>query len=458
MSNRTDQRQNISEIIDASPLTGRQWLFFGLIFSLILADGMDTTIISHTFPSLVSQWGVSIGGGISLVVTASFLAMGVGALIAGRLGDRWGRKAVLIAAAIFVSAGTALGGTAPDFYMFMIWRLVASLGIGGVMPVALTLLTELVPAKRRAAMLTASFAGTGIGSAVGAALAGVLIPTFGWQTLLYVGGAIPLVITILIWAIVPESPLFFASVGSLDGVRNSMKSINPRTNINLLELPVVDSSTSSRGAMHKLFKAPLRARTILITSFAFLALSTQVVIVQYLPLLLQLPVPGMTTVQSSNIVASYALAGVLSTLILSLFLARWHYFPVIGLCLGLGAIVAFAVSLSHNASYSTLFIVMTAAGFFLTAPLGPTANMIAVDAYPDAMRSSGLGITGLSARVGSATLGASGGVLVGAGVGFGGFFLTLLIPFSLLGMALIGIRSVLPREPKPLPQSHKDYR
>src|SRR5699024_135445 len=249
MSNRTDQRQNISEIIDASPLTGRQWLFFGLIFSLILADGMDTTIISHTFPSLVSQWGVSIGGGISLVVTASFLAMGVGALIAGRLGDRWGRKAVLIAAAIFVSAGTALGGTAPDFYMFMIWRLVASLGIGGVMPVALTLLTELVPARRRAAMLTASFAGTGIGSAVGAALAGVLIPTIGWQTLLYVGGAIPLVITILICAIVPESPLFFASVGSLDGVRNSMKSISPRININLLELPVVDSSTSSRGAM-----------------------------------------------------------------------------------------------------------------------------------------------------------------------------------------------------------------
>ncbi|NLT25802.1 MAG: aromatic acid/H+ symport family MFS transporter, partial [Microbacteriaceae bacterium] len=119
---------------------------------------MDVTIVSHTFPSLIQEWGVDIGGGIALVVTFGYLAMGLGAIVGGRLADRFGRKIVIVVAAGIMSVGTALGATAADFGQFTAWRVFASLGIGAVMPLAITLLADLVPERRRGAMVAAGYA------------------------------------------------------------------------------------------------------------------------------------------------------------------------------------------------------------------------------------------------------------------------------------------------------------
>ena len=82
------ERHSIAEVIESAGLTKRHWIYFLLIFFLLMADGMDSTIVSHIFPSLIKEWGVSIGGGIALIVSGGFLAMGIGSFVAGRLADR----------------------------------------------------------------------------------------------------------------------------------------------------------------------------------------------------------------------------------------------------------------------------------------------------------------------------------------------------------------------------------
>ncbi|QGU08771.1 4-hydroxybenzoate transporter PcaK (plasmid) [Corynebacterium occultum] len=436
------RQRSISEVIESAGITRRHWLYFTLIFLLLLADGMDSTIVSHIFPSLIKEWGVSVGGGIALIVSGGFVAMGLGSLVAGRLADQLGRKPVLVAAGFILSAMTILGGTAENFTMFTIWRFIACVGIGAVLPTAVTLLADLVPQKRRGAMVAASYAGLGLGTTVGATLAGAILPAEGWRVLMFVGGAIPLIITVLIWIGIPESPTLLAARGSTNRARRSLVQIFPRVNPDEVDLTASVVKKQQSATFQRLLSQPYTWTSVLLWVFGFLSLGTQLLIIQYLPTLLQMPSPGLTTVESSTIVAVYGFASVASLLLLGAVLAKWQRFGVIAACLAVSAIVAVAVSLVSDAGFVTLLIVLGVTGFFVPAALGPTRNVLAVEAYPTDMRATGVGITELSARLGSAGQGALGGVLIGGGLGLGGFFLALLVPLGILGAALAGLKAL----------------
>lgn len=433
------RRRNVPEVIESAGITRRQWLYFVLIFLLLLTDGMDSTVVSHIFPSLIKEWGVSVGGGIALVVSGGFVAMGIGAFAAGRLADRWGRKSVLVAAGFLFSTTTALGGTADDYTAFTIWRLIACFGIGAVLPTAVTLLADLVPERRRGAMIAAAYAGLGLGTTAGATLAGVILPLEGWRTLMVVAGILPVIITVLIWVGIPESPTFLVTRGKTERARRSLSRIFPHIDLETVDLIAPDKKIESSGTFRRLLSRPFALTTVLLWVFGFASLGTQMLVIQYLPTLLQLPTPGLTTVQSSTIVASYGFASVISLLLLGVVLVKLPHVQTIAACLTVSAIVAIAVSMSSTAGFTTLLVVLTVAGFFLPAALGPTRNILSVHAYPTDMRATGVGMTELSARVGSAGQGAIGGMLIGAGLGLGGFFLTLLLPLGILGVTLAGL-------------------
>ena len=291
-------------------------------------------------------------------------------------------------------------------------------------------------------MIAAAYAGLGLGTTVGATLAGAILPTEGWRTLLVVGGAIPLVITVMIWIGIPESPTFLATRGSVDRAQRSLARIFPKLDVSQVNFIAPEDERRRSGVFRRLLARPFVLTTLLLWVFGFVSLGTQLLIVQYLPTLLQLPVPGLTTVQSSTIVALYGFASVLSLLLLGAVLAKWRHFGVIALCLTFSAVVAVIVSFVVDAGFIPLTIALTAAGFFLPAALGPTRNILAVDAYPTDMRATGVGATEFSARLGSAGQGAIGGVVIGAGLGLSGFFLTLLVPLGILGLALAGLKAL----------------
>lgn len=365
--------------------------------------------------------------------------MGIGAFAAGRLADRWGRKSVLVAAGFLFSTTTALGGTADDYTAFTIWRLIACFGIGAVLPTAVTLLADLVPERRRGAMIAAAYAGLGLGTTAGATLAGVILPLEGWRTLMVVAGILPVIITVLIWVGIPESPTFLVTRGKTERARRSLSRIFPHIDLETVDLIAPDKKIESSGTFRRLLSRPFALTTVLLWVFGFASLGTQMLVIQYLPTLLQLPTPGLTTVQSSTIVASYGFASVISLLLLGVVLVKLPHVQTIAACLTVSAIVAIAVSMSSTAGFTTLLVVLTVAGFFLPAALGPTRNILSVHAYPTDMRATGVGMTELSARVGSAGQGAIGGMLIGAGLGLGGFFLTLLLPLGILGVTLAGL-------------------
>ena len=180
---------------------------------------------------------------------------------------------------------------------------------------------------------------------------------------------------------------------------------------------------------------------MLLWLFGFLSLGTQLLIAQYMPTLLQLPKPGLDTVQSSTIVGVYGFASVLGSVVLGAILAKVSRFLVIGTALGMAAAMSVVVYLLPEPGFGSLLVVLGIAGFILPSAFGPTRSVMAAMAYPAGMRGAGIGVAEFGGRLGAAAGGVAGGTLIAAGMGLSGIFLVLLLPIGLLLGSLAGLRA-----------------
>lgn len=195
---------DVPALIDASPVSGLQRLTFGLCFLIVLLDGFDTAAIGYVAPSLMAEWGVPRGA-LAPVLSAALFGLALGALAAGPVADRYGRKAVLVAAVAELGAACLASAFAADITGLCILRFLTGLGLGAAMPNAVTLTSEYVPARRRALLINLMFSGFPLGAAFGGFLAAWMIPAFGWRSVLILGGVAPLLLALLLGALLPES-------------------------------------------------------------------------------------------------------------------------------------------------------------------------------------------------------------------------------------------------------------
>src|SRR5262249_11128431 len=184
--------------------SGFQWLIFALCFVIVLLDGFDTAAIGYIAPSLVSEWGIARPA-LAPVLSAALFGLAAGALFAGPLADRFGRKRVL-ATSVFVFALACFASSfAGDLWQLTVMRFITGVGLGAAMPNAVTLMSEYCPDQRRAMLTNAMFCGFPLGAAFGGFLAAWMIPQWGWRSVLFLGGVTPLVLTLLLAVLLPES-------------------------------------------------------------------------------------------------------------------------------------------------------------------------------------------------------------------------------------------------------------
>jgi AAHS family 4-hydroxybenzoate transporter-like MFS transporter len=95
-----------------APFSPFQWLIFALCFFIVLLDGFDTAAIGYIAPSLIKEWGVSKPA-LAPVLSAALFGLAAGALLAGPLADRLGRKTVLVGSVLIFSLACLGSGFAP---------------------------------------------------------------------------------------------------------------------------------------------------------------------------------------------------------------------------------------------------------------------------------------------------------------------------------------------------------
>ncbi|HBI04751.1 MAG TPA: hypothetical protein DDY49_12065 [Paenibacillaceae bacterium] len=140
---------NVSQMIDRAKFNRFHFMVLFWCAFIIVFDGFDLVVYGSVVPVLMKEWSLTPIEAGSLGSYALF-GMMVGAMIFGPLADKLGRKNVIMLCVGIFSLFTALVALATGPVDFGIYRLLAGLGLGGVMPNAVALMTEYSPRHRKA--------------------------------------------------------------------------------------------------------------------------------------------------------------------------------------------------------------------------------------------------------------------------------------------------------------------
>ncbi|HEY6454371.1 MAG TPA: MFS transporter [Steroidobacteraceae bacterium] len=198
---------DIGALIDAARFGPVQITVFVLALMCMTFEGYDTYAVSYIGPTLLRLWHLSTAT-LGVIFTAGTVGSALGYLAIGPLADRLGRRVPVIVGTAAFGAVSILSTTATGSATFITWRLLVGLALGAVLPNIVAIAAEVTPARRRSLVIVVLYSGFAIGSALAGLIAGRLMPAFGWGSVLWVGGAVPLLLSLAMWQWLPESPRF----------------------------------------------------------------------------------------------------------------------------------------------------------------------------------------------------------------------------------------------------------
>ncbi|MGD0663820.1 MAG: MFS transporter [Syntrophorhabdales bacterium] len=217
---------SITEVLNSSPFTSYQVLVGILCFCCTLLDGFNLTVIGVAVPKIAEYLRVKPSA-LGLAMSAGQFGPLIGAALLGMLADRVGRKRMLIACSFTFGLFTLLCAFITNAGELGLFRFIAGLGMGGAVPTAIAFGTEYAPTRSRATLATAMYAGVPAGATASGLAAVYLLPHFGWQSLFVMGGAIPVVIAMVMAVLLPESLTFLVRRGDRAKVRSIVAHIAP---------------------------------------------------------------------------------------------------------------------------------------------------------------------------------------------------------------------------------------
>lgn len=363
--------------------SGLGWMF----------DAMDVGLISFVLAALVGEWKLHPGQ-VGLISSAGFLGMFAGALAAGLLADRFGRKPLFQSTLLLYSIGTGLCALAGSLGALLGLRFLVGLGVGGELPVASTLVSEFSPAKRRGTMIVLLESFWAYGWALAALIGYFLIPPLGWR-IAFLIGALPAVYVLVLRRSIPESPRFLAARGRTAEAESVLRVVEGGTGNAASKTALSASSVPvETGRWSELFQAPLLRRTVMLWLVWFGIVFSYYGIFAWLPSLLRATHPLVTTFQYTLIITAAQIPGYFSAAWLVERLGRKATLAAYLLLCAVGAYFFRAAE-----STAAILIWGCVISFFNLGAWG-VLYTYTPELYPTRIRSSGAGSAAAFGRIG----------------------------------------------------------
>jgi AAHS family 4-hydroxybenzoate transporter-like MFS transporter len=179
-----------------------------LLAGIFVMEGYDIAAMGLAVPRLGDALGLEPTS-FGLVFTALLVGIGVGGALLAPYGDRFGRRALIVAGAVATGVFTLATSTADSVTEFLVWRGLTGIALGAALPNVSALSAELAPARLRATVMAVVSAGIPLGIAIAGVLSPNVVGAFGWQGLFYIPGLLALLLAAGLWALlnggVPEA-------------------------------------------------------------------------------------------------------------------------------------------------------------------------------------------------------------------------------------------------------------
>ncbi|WP_333495482.1 MFS transporter [Kluyvera sp. CHPC 1.251] len=428
----TQTTTDIQAFINRHPFSKYQWMILALCFVAVALDGFDTAIIGFIASDLVQEWGVQKSD-LGPVMSAALVGLAVGALTAGPMADRIGRKKVLVLSILVFGGFSLITAFATSLTQLTVLRFLTGLGLGAAMPNAATLMSEYAPERRRALLVNLMFVGFPIGSSMGGFISAWMIPHYGWQSVLVLGGVMPLVLAVALIFLLPESARYLAvknrSQQQIGNILRRIAALPENTRFVLQEAGQV----KEQSALGVIFSPRYLVGTIMLCLTYFMGLLIFYLLTSWLPLLIR--ETGATLSQASVITALFPLGGGIGVLVLGALMDKINPNKVVAVGYLLTGIFVCLVG------FSTSNLVLMGVMVFIAGTImnGAQSSMPALAAgfYPTQGRATGVAwMLGLG-RFGGILGAFSGAFLMQAELSFKTIFALLAIPAVLSAIALM---------------------
>lgn len=393
----------------ASRLTGQQRTIVFLMLGILVIEGIDLSFLPVAAPIIIDEWHVTTSS-FGVALSAALIGMGTGSIAGGYLGDRFGRKAVVLVSLILFGLSTGLHAAVNDVAQLAILRLAGGFGFGAATPAAIALCAEWSPPDRRARLGSMMSVGLPLGGLLATYLAILMLPALGWRGSFIVLGALTLLWGVLIWLLVPES----AHILRQRGMSVEAEMLELRVHGRLVE---PEPQTPRAKATSWLGGAEM-ARFNVGIWIAFAASSyVTYTLANWLPVLLTgLGLSFREAALGLMCVTISALPGTLSAgWLTSRFGSRLTGYAVVSLALSLSlAFGLAALNVSQGGepiSRWTVFGICAGLGLTQGTIAGVLYGLITVH-YPVAIRATGIGVALTIAKVGGVIAIVAGGFLL----------------------------------------------
>jgi MFS transporter, AAHS family, 4-hydroxybenzoate transporter len=180
-----------------------------LAFLMMMADGYDFGTLTLAAPSILKEWKIARTE-MGAVFSITFIGLLVGSLIYGWIADRFGRRFTIIFGVFNFAIPILLTIWATSVTQLSILRFIGGVGMGGIVPIAYTLVSEYAPRRMRSTVTVITNAGYNIGAAIGGLIAAASIPAFGWQSLYVIGAAFSFIMAAVMILWLPDSLWYLA--------------------------------------------------------------------------------------------------------------------------------------------------------------------------------------------------------------------------------------------------------
>jgi AAHS family benzoate transporter-like MFS transporter len=403
----------------------------------LVFDGYDLVVYGTIVPTLLgdpSQLGPLSPAQAGTLGSYALIGVLVGALAAGAVGDRIGRRRIMLVNLAWFSIGMAATALAPTVGTFALFRFLTGIGVGALVATVGALVAEFAPAEQRNRLNAVVYSGIPAGGVLASLVALTAGDAVGWRGLLWIG-ALPLV-TLLPLALVrlPESPRWLAARGRLA----EAAAVSARTGVSLEAAPAAPATASApvRFGFAALARRPLALPTLLLGTMSFAGLLLTYGLNTWLPQIMTDNGYGKSASLAFLLVLNLgAISGGL--------VASWSADRVGAKRVIVVTFVLAALSLALLPAQLPLAVLLLGVAVAGVGTIGTQVLVYGLVAnyYPTRARAAGVAWCAGFGRLGGIVGPVLGGVLVGAGLGGTTAF------FLFAGVALIGalVTALVPR-------------
>jgi MFS transporter, AAHS family, 4-hydroxybenzoate transporter len=345
-------------------------------------------------------------------------------LIFTMVADRIGRRPVLIGATVYFSLLMVATAQATSVEQLLALRFITGLGLGSIIPNATALIGEFSPTRRRITLMMAVSVAFTAGAGFGGLVSFQLIPRFGWRSVFYVGGLVPLIVAVAMFRWLPESLQFMAVRGKRPHeVRQWLRRIDPRGVGDDVTYVATEEHRRGVPAIH-LFRSGRTPVTLLLWVVNFMNTLIVYSLSNWVPTVVRNI--GYTAREGVAVGTWLQVGGTIGTLVFAALIPRFGFIPVLAISFAVGSLVLASIG------WSLPILALLTGTVFLAGwcSIGaqPGLNALSATFYPTYLRSTGIGWALGFARFGGVVGPLIGGALMARQWTAGELFLAAAAP------------------------------